>query len=219
MSDNRNKSGVLTSLRGLKSILSSSQKEDEQSIPELSEEIPTLSEGIPVLDERFELQPQIKVSLDANETTETVEQQLQRTHRENPVESPELVEFLDQEEIAEDSLEKANEEIIEEPLLVVVSERVDVDENQIDTQLLQSTPTESTEPNEPNEPNDVMLEQQILDKTWQKVEALLMDQLPPELAGTFLTLLNDKVDDNRLQILSELSYLDETQMHDIINKL
>jgi len=214
MSDNRSKSGVLMSLRGLKSILSSTKKNkqesadiSEQSIPELNEEIPTLNESIPILDEQIEIEPLIKISLDKSETTETIEQQLSRTHYENPAESPELVEFSDADYLIDDALD---EKIITEHKLELISDQTEPEEYQLDQDLLSA-------PN--SEQNSEILEQQILDISWQKVESLLMDNLPSELAGTYLSLLNDKIDNNRLRILSDLSHLDESQMYELVNKL
>jgi len=59
----------------------------------------------------------------------------------------------------------------------------------------------------------------ILQKSWEKVEMLLMENLPPQLSGAFLQLLNSRIDENRQQLFEELALLDEDTFHELLDAL
>ncbi len=208
----------------------------DQEIPELNQEIPTLDQTIPILDEPVDLLPNIKVTLDPAHSTETVEQQLIRTRHEQPANSPELV-SNDPPELDEVINEKEQQfsqklEIVAEVTNNTSStneffEVPTAEENQLDSELdrqqqeIENQHSDSTELELTPQysQSGIPIEQQLLDASWEKVEMLLMDNLPPQISGAFLTLLNNSIEENKLHLMSELSLLDEISVRELANKL
>jgi hypothetical protein len=221
--DDQKPTKVVNELEGLKNFL-------DENIPTLNESIPTLEESIPILDEAVDIQQDIKVSYDSSNSTETIEEQLIRTRHEQPSPTPKLVldEIPELNEIPElDETPILTEVVLEDvsstdeyvPYFVFISEPDDEqpsDDTESSTleQQQQQIEAEANELRSDDERIDILLE-----KTWTKVEMLLMDNLPTQLSGTFLQLLNSQADENKLQIFRELSLLDDDMFQELSDAL
>jgi len=170
MNSEKNKPEKIKGLDRLKVLFSGKDKIYPSSDDESN--IPVLEESIPELNEIVEVDDNYSVSLDLDNSTETVEQQMVRTHHEEEPEAPELVESIQ----FEQSITLADSDL-----------------------------------------NDIR--EQVMEKTWEKVEMLLISHLPPQLSGSYLHILNARIEENKQQILEELSYLDKQRIEELLESL
>ena len=223
---------VLNELEGLKEFLGDNDTSRTVEIPELDEMIPILNETIPVLDQvipelttEVNIPDNIKISFDSENSTETVEQQLIRTHHEQQKAPLELLnendapaqEIDETQDIDIDSKESEQKDFTftlvesnEEPVTTtsLVQQQYDLEQ---DAQQQRTTLTEVTVSNHTTEA--------LLDNAWIKVEMLLMDNLPTQISGAFLELLNAKVIENKLLLLNELELLDQDTLSELADVL
>ncbi len=262
-SDDDKPTQVLGDLEGIRDLLDKSLVDKDG--------IPTLEQSIPELNEKIEINDNFKVSLDADNSTETVEQQLARTHHEEASASLELIPELTEElSITNDAVEEEPDftfKLVETPdepskqvsqienitdnnqydldsvdfniqdqlqnpqthqhvriqneeLKVETIEQQQQDIEQIAEQEFENIQNEvSIETNEDIQTesfDDVEMADLILKNAWIKVEMLLMDNLPPQLSGAFLELLNSRVDENKLQLFEELALLDKDTFSELL---
>ncbi|MFT5452815.1 MAG: hypothetical protein ACI9N9_002313, partial [Enterobacterales bacterium] len=168
---------VLNELEGLKKFLGANDASSSAAIPELDEMIPMLNETIPVLEQQIpeltvevDIPDNIKVSFDSENSTETVEQQLIRTHHEQKAAPFELLSEI--ESSSEDRDINTNETVSEHTdltfsLVESNAEPVPTDslvqqqyELEQDAQQQRSTLTELTTPDDTTEA--------ILENAWVK---------------------------------------------------
>ncbi len=253
---------VLGDLEGIRDLLDKSLLDEDH--------IPTLEQSIPELSEKFEITDDFKVSLDNENSTETVEQQLVRTHHEettvplklipelteelpiveteveeNPDFAFKLVETSDEPKKQISQIEKMTESNqydiesvdfnIQDQLrqfdegisaghpqthqhVSIQNEELNVDILDQQQQEIEQTAEEEFEnaDAEIESVDDVEMADLILKNAWVKVEMLLMDNLPPQLSGAFLQLLNSRVDENKLQLFEELALLDKDTFNDLL---
>ena len=229
--DDKQPTDVANELEGLKNFL-------DENIPTLNETIPTLDESIPVLDEPIEIPQDIKVSFDISNSTETIEQQLIRTRHENQAPAPTLIsdDIPDQDEmpvleephtltdevttvLTDVSSNMSSEQTAKLPNFTFVLEEDEplesdnIEEGNLEQQQ-QEIESEANDLRDRNNANEVLLE-----KAWTKLEMLLMDNLPTQLSGTFLQLLNTQIDENKQQIFNELSLLDDELFQELSDDL
>jgi hypothetical protein len=60
-------------------------------------------------------------------------------------------------------------------------------------------------------------QQAVLDASWQKLEAFLMEQMPPEIAGTYLSVIEQKIHQSRNMISRDISLLDEDSLDSLLD--
>jgi len=257
---------VINELEGLSEFLDS--EDSSSNIPELDQSIPTLTESIPVLDQEIpELTTEVhipdsfKISFDAENSTETVEQQMIRTHHENKATPPELIDVIETIELID-----VPEPLVEKELESLVSQQ-DQETTNINFTLVESSPEQlsnkslleqqyeleqsakqqrsllpetnvpetnvadagavETEPPEivtteieaGTSEQELISAEEVLENAWVKVEMLLMNNLPTQVSGAFLELLNEKFDDNRAHLLDELCRLDEQALAELSDEL
>ena len=174
---------------------------DEYQLPELDEIIPVLEESIPELNE------QVKISISESDSmrTEELDQQqkdLELLAMEQEINRPSIQESSIDEDISEENNNAlANDtDISIEP---IISE-----EELLQEQLSIERKAEVQSRKE-----------LILENSWNKVEMLLMENLPPQLAGSYLELLSTNVYENKQQIFDELSLLDEDIFIELMEEL
>jgi len=239
-SEDKKPTEVLNELKGIKDLLDDDSQINEIDIPILDEVIPELNESIPTLDEQIEIIPNIKVTLDSDNSTETVEQQLIRTHYEQQPDKPQLVvepepatsDIVSVSDKIEDTKDTVNnidsvDFNIQDQLQqfeqgvpaghpqnhqkVIVQNELAMDD---DTDILQNSPdTDELSSNTLNELEDV------IEKSWEKVEMLLMENLPTQLSGAYLELINSHINDNKQRLIDELSLLDEASFLELLEAL
>ena len=233
---------VLDELEGFKEFLGENDASSSVDIPELVEMIPTLNQTIPVLDQEIpeltteiDIPENIKVSFDSENSTETVEQQMIRTHHEQKAAPLELLSEIeaysehidDTPEIDNDidiNIENIDSEhtnfmftLVESNAETVTTNSLVQQQYELEQDAQQQRSTILTEVAEvtASEPNI----EAILDKAWIKVEMLLMNNLPTEISGAFLDLLNAQVDENKEQLLNELKLLDQDTLAELADDL
>lgn len=253
---------VLGDLEGIRDLLDKSLL-DEDSIPTLEQSIPELNEKIEIIDN-------FKISLDNENSTETVEQQLARTHHEETTAALELIPELTEElpiikgDVEEEPdftfmlVEKPDEPIkqfsqienmTESNQHASIQNEVELENEELNVEILDQQQQEIEQVSEEefeNSQNKVSLETNdlssaveniedadaeiesyddvemadlILKNAWIKVEMLLMDNLPPQLSGAFLQLLNSRVDENKLQLFEELALLDKSTFNELLEAI
>ena len=247
-SDENKPTQVLGDLEGIRNLLDKSLLDEDG--------IPTLEQSIPELNEKVEITDNFKVSLDSDNSTETVEQQLARTHHEETSAALELIPELTEElPITNDVVEEKPDftfklvETSDDPQThqhVSIQNEVEMESEEINVDILDQQQQEIEQIAEQeleNSQNEVSLETNelssdietiedadaetesfdevemadlILKNAWVKVEMLLMDNLPPQLSGAFLELLNSRVDENKLQLLEELTLLDKDTFNELL---
>jgi hypothetical protein len=174
---------------------------DEYQLPELDEIIPVLEESIPELNE------QVKISISESDSmrTEELDQQqkdLELLAMEQEINRPSIQESSIDEDISEENINAlaTDTDLSIEP---IISE-----EELLQEQLSIERKAEVQSRKE-----------LILENSWNKVEMLLMENLPPQLSGAFLELLNAQVYDNKQQIYDEISLLDEDIFIELLEEL
>jgi hypothetical protein len=223
---------VLNELEGLKEYLGKNDTSSSVDIPELDEMIPTLNETILVLDQEIpelttevDIPESIKVSFDSENSTETVEQQMIRTHHEQKSAPFELLsEITTSSEDIEDpqdiNIDKIDSEHNDFTFTLIESNAEPVSTNSMvqqqyeleqDAQQQRSTLTEVITP--------TVTTEALLDNAWVKVEMLLMNNLPTQISGAFLDLLNTQADANKQQLLNELELLDQDTLAELADDL
>ena len=60
-------------------------------------------------------------------------------------------------------------------------------------------------------------QQAVLDASWQRLEAFLMEQMPPEIAGTYLSVIEQQIQQSRVQISRDLALLDEDSIESLLD--
>ena len=225
----------------------------DEEIPTLEEEIPTLDEIVPALKQQIpELNMQVdapdnyKISFDADNSTETIEQQMTRTRHEYKPNQFEIVE--EPTPAAQDHVNELSESELEPETLAEPEPESELQE-QAETQteqaviepaknhsntftLVESDPDLATHDSLLQQQYDIELQaikeravsqnieqEALLDKAWIKVETLLMDNLPAQISGSFIELLNAQVAENKQQILEELSLLDDLSLIELSDAL
>ena len=187
--------------------------------------IPVLDEPIPELNEKIEINDNFSVSLDSEHSTETVEQQIARTHHEEKPDVPELVDSVQYTQtitLAECDLDDQQQDIEAEALkeksdhleLVAITE--EAEESSESEQTIETEVTEESEQAD----NDIEgIREQVVEKTWEKMEMLLMSHLPPQMSGSYLHILNSQLEENKQQILEDLSLLDKQSIAELLESL
>ncbi len=215
MNSEDNKPKKANGLEGLKQLFSRKDKAEQSSIDDESN-IPVLNETIPELNEKIEVVDNYSVSLDPAHSTETVEQQMVRTHHEEEHKVPELVDSIQNTQsitLAESDLdeqqldleESAEKEKYDHLELVVPEEIAEEAINILETEATDITIEE--------------IREQVLKKTWEKMEMLLMCHLPPQMSGSYLHILNATIENNKQQILEELLLLDKHSIEELLKSL
>jgi len=197
----------------LQDLLKKDAKSDQPPAAVDDSNIPVLDEPIPELNEKIDINDNFSVSLDTEHSTETVEQQIARTHHEEKPDAPELVDSVQYRQtitLAECDLDDQQQDIETEALkeksdhleLVAITEEAE-----------ESAESEQTD-------NDIEgIREQVLEKTWEKMEMLLMSHLPPQMSGSYLHILNSQIEENKQQILEDLSLLDKQSIEELLESL
>jgi hypothetical protein len=60
-------------------------------------------------------------------------------------------------------------------------------------------------------------QQALVDASWQRLETLIMEQMPVELAGIYLTLLEQQLDANRAQIAEAIQLLEADTLDHVLD--
>ncbi len=183
--------------------------DDESNIPVLNETIPELNEKIEVVDN-------YSVSLNPEHSTETVEQQMVRTHHEEKPHAPELVDssqYTQTVTLPESYLDEQQLDL-EESAVKEKIEHLEIPEPEETTEeAIKILETELT---------DIAIEDMrelLLEKTWGKIEMLMMSHLPPQISGPYLFILNATIEDNKQKIREELSLLDKHSIEELLKSL
>ncbi|MCP4412609.1 MAG: hypothetical protein GY808_08605 [Gammaproteobacteria bacterium] len=215
MNSENNKPKKLNGLEALKQLFSRKDKAEQLSIDDESN-IPVLNETIPELDEKIEIVDNYSVSLDPAHSTETVEQQMVRTYHEEEPDIPVLVDSIPETQdikLAETDLDKQQLDLEAS----VEKEKADhlelVASEETTEEIIETLETEEA---------DIATEdirELVLEKSWKKMELLLMSHLPPQISASYLHLLNTTIEDNKQQILEELSLLDKYSIEELLKSL
>ena len=181
-SNDKKPTDVHNELKGIRELLDDTHLngvfKTGEALSEYKKIPPVLNQIIPELNERIELNEDYTITLDAEHCTETVEQQLVRTHSEQQPAAPNLI------------VEKIPE----------LTEALAYNFETIG-------------------PDDSQAVDLIINEGWIKVETLLMENLPPQLSGAFLQLLNSRITESRQQLIDELSLLDEDSFNELLTHL
>ena len=88
-----------------------------------------------------------------------------------------------------------------------------------DTKPVEATITEPLDPESSNTESIELTndQQRILDASWQRLEAFLMEQMPPEIAGTYLSVIEQQIQQSRSHIGRDLSLLDEDSIESLLD--
>ncbi|MCP3674109.1 MAG: hypothetical protein GY829_06515 [Gammaproteobacteria bacterium] len=232
-SDDNNPTAILGDLEDIRNLLDKTLLDEDG--------IPILEQSIPELNKKVEITDNFNVSLDAYNSTETVEQQLASTHHEEAAEDLELIPELTEELPITTNLV---EEEPDEPSKQVSQIENITDNNQYDEgisadhpqthqhvsiqneelkvetleqqQDIEQIAEQEFENNQTESFDEVEMADLILKNAWIKVEMLLMENLPPQLSGAFLELLNSRVEENKLQLFEELALLDKDTFNELL---
>lgn len=67
-------------------------------------------------------------------------------------------------------------------------------------------------------PVEIVQEHQaILDASWQRLESLIMDNMPPEIAGIYLTVLENQLAKNKQLLAEDLSLLEQDNIDNLLD--
>ncbi|MBT8448107.1 MAG: hypothetical protein KJO69_00350 [Gammaproteobacteria bacterium] len=202
---------------------------DEENIPELTQNVPVLDQMIPELTERIDLAVQPKAKIDLESSSDTVEEQLHRHRHELDTPQPSLVPVitdavssneleLQQWQIEQQATiqagewqELANIESVkaETPTLSVVADNINSNSDSLQT-------NDSSEESEEIYINDDV--EAILHASWQRLENLIMTRMPAEIAGAYLSLLEQKIYQNKVTLGKDLSLLDQDSLDELLDE-
>jgi hypothetical protein len=227
---------VLDELEGIKEFIGANDASISVVIPELNEMIPMLNETIPVLNQEIpeltaevDIPENIKVSFDPVNSTETIEQQMVRTHHEQkatPLELLSEIESSPQEidKTLDISIDETGSEQTDFTFTLVESNSEPVTTKSLVQQQYELEHNAQQQRTTLNKVPACELKTEhtteaIIDNAWIKVEMLLMDHLPTQISGVFLDLLNSQLDENKQQLLNELELLDKDSLSELADIL
>ncbi len=219
MSDSKNKSKlVLHELTDLESLLNDQSGDDNVPTSQEVIDIPVLNETIPELNETIEELDNISITLNVEHTTETIEQQIARTHNEVQPTASALDATPDETINYEETITLFENDLNREQFDL---EQTAIDQRNTPDDLITGENTDQENNNEADNPliNTQQNRELILKKAWIKLEMLLMDNMPVQITGTLLQLLDSKIEENNQQILDELSLMDELSFAALLEAL
>ena len=165
-----------------------------------SEEIPTLTTVIPELTDIVQFAEE-----DIPELTEIVEC--------SEEDIPELTNVVSEQELELQQWQIEQQAIDQRDDIGSVAETVSENDS---SEALQANVSETE--TSPTEEVTLTAEQQaILDASWQKLEAFLMEQMPPEIAGTYLSVIEQQIHQSRNMISRDISLLDEDSLDSLLD--
>ena len=195
----------------------------EDQIPELTQTIPVLDQVIPELTERIDLDVQPSAAIDAESSTDTVEEQLHRHRHEIETPQPTMIHVLN-ESVSNHELEMQQWQIEQqasiqagewqelaniesthkEPALTVVADNTSVEPEETETQ------------DEPVYLTDEV--EEILHASWQRLENMIMTQMPPDISGAYLSLLEQQIYRNKVTLAKDLALLDQDSLDELLDE-
>jgi len=241
MSDNENKpKAVLNELKGIHELLDEQAETENSNMDTDNKNIPILEQPIPELNERIDIKDRFTVSFNAEHSTETVEEQMARTRHEEQPAPPKLVEGLTKK--PSPGLSDVTETGHVDISLVETPEMTEGFQYQQSTTLVESVlelqqlelekvalneKTEQTSETKQTQANDTMgnlvntqpNRERIIEQTWIKTEMLLMENLPPQMSGALLQILNFRIEENKQQLMEDLSLLDDKSFEQLVDSL
>ena len=60
-------------------------------------------------------------------------------------------------------------------------------------------------------------QQAVLDASWQRLESLIMDQMPAEIAGTYLSVLEQQLHLSKESIARDITLLDDADLESLLD--
>lgn len=234
---------VINELEGLRELLDEESASEHMDIPELCDSIPVLSETIPELNEKVDIPASAPVTGENDDSPEITDEQQAPVSEPVPVLTEKIsvkietstaavatvedVDFNIQDQLKQfdaglpaghpqnhQDVQVRNELEIEEEASrdTQVTEFLDLQQQEIEVQATQQI---QAAPPSVDWVSGEQSHEEILERSWEKVEMLLMENLPPQLSGTFLSLLNARTEENKAEILEELTLLDEETLHEL----
>lgn len=195
-------------------------EQSEQDIPELTQQIPELSQVIPELTERLE---ETVVSADEiPELTERLEQD--DSDHQSPQDEDLILEIsypVTTIQVSDHELEKQQWQIEQQATLQMgewhslarVEPADTVPENESDS-IQQDSGKLADESDELDKLTDEQF--RLLDATWERLENVLMDHMPPEMAGILMTMLDEQYRANKNQIARSLRLLETETLDELL---
>jgi hypothetical protein len=169
----------------------------DQQIPELNEVV-DVEQQLPELTDAVDLEKQLP------ELTETV------NLSEQNVEDKALV----SDEVLDAPIDDDEVDLIEsDPEIEYLYQQVQ--------ELEQEAQLEHQMHNHPSEPEVAKESEQqlLLNASYQKLEMLIMEQFPPQIAGSLITLLEKNIADNKTQLLDDFNLLSNDELHELLEQL
>lgn len=206
----------------------------DQAIPELTQSIPEVTNVIPELTQRLDSDEHTEAPVMESETDSEVQ-----THSE--VEAASEVEIgvasiekvsisqsypIMPSQVSDKELEmqqwlieeQAREQIGEwHELANVTSSRVTSIEPTTDKSSAEEQDEEQDQESGASPVNLSDEQQAILTASWQRLESMLMEQMPPEVAGIYMTLLEKQFNENQQQIAESLSLLEQDTIDNLLD--
>ena len=195
---------------------------DESQVPELTQTIPVLDQMIPELTDRIDLAVQPTVNLDSDGSSDTVEEQLHRHRLEIETPQPTLVPVVINESVSNQELEMQQWQIEQQASIQAGEwqELGNIESVQPELTVVADNTEEEPEPAE-EEHTEVYLSddvEKILHASWQRLENLIMTNMPPEIAGAYLSLLEKKIYQNKFALGRDLALLDEDSLEELLDE-
>lgn len=198
---------------------------DEENIPELTQNIPVLDQMIPELTERIDLAIQPKAKIDLESSSDTVEEQLHRHRHELDSPQPSLVPVIT-DAVSSNELELQQWQIEQQASIqagewqeLANIESVKTDPPTLSVVADNSNNLQTNDSSE--ETDDIYLNDDvdaILHASWQRLENLIMTHMPAEIAGAYLSLLEQKIYQNKVTLGKDLSLLDQDSLDELLDE-
>ena len=194
---------------------------------EYHDDIPILTDQIPVVDQ------QIPVLSDIVENEEDLIPELHALAAPEEAQIPELTTIAESEDSPGDSVQDDELDDVQ-PVLMhshVSDHELEQQQWQIEQQafiqrgdwhaLADVESTSTTDVTEPlSEPTEIVLSEEqeaVLEASWERLESLIMDNMPVEIAGSYLSVLEQQLKSSKQAIAKDISLLDEDDLESILD--
>jgi len=204
--------------------LQSADLADDELIPELTIEIPVVDQIIPELTDRIDLTNNPSIQLSSKESTETIEQQLHRNRHEVDAPSLTLVHPVTTDQVGDNELEIQQWQIEQQALTqaedwqqLAKIESIPIQAPDFLT-LVENSPQEAQAEPEFELTEEIQIDENIerlLDASWQKLESLIMEKMPVEIAGPYLQLLEQQIENNKQLLAESLAVLEQENLNEL----
>lgn len=199
--------------------IDSGSAEYPDDIPTLTQQIPVVNQQIPelnhVVEDERDLIPELTALADPEEQIPELTEIAEHDHaikeqsdNHNPEDTPPLVIHT---QVSDSELEQQQWQIEQQAYVQRGDWHALAD-------IESSSSSTNVEANHSTEVINLTEEQEVvLEASWERLESLIMDNMPVEIAGTYLSILEQHLESSKQVIARDISLLDQEDLESILD--